>query len=83
MTSLAGTVHLAAPDVGTTLLGIAFWTVLLALYVTLFAATLVSVARAPLAKQSRIRWNWLVVLAPGIGILLWFARGRRAQPSDR
>lgn len=74
---------LAAADLGTTLLGIAFWVVLLAAYVALFVATLVSVARAPLTRKSRIRWIWLVVLAPGIGIVLWFATGRRARHGAR
>ena len=74
---------LAAPDLGTTLAGIAFWSVLLAAYVALFVATLVSVARAPLTRQSRTRWISLVVLAPAIGIILWFATGRHVQPGAR
>lgn len=64
-------------DLVTTLAGIAFWTALLAAYVTLFGATLVSIARARLDRRSRTRWIWLVVLAPGIGVILWFATGRR------
>jgi amino acid permease len=84
MFSLAGSVHqLAAADLATTLAGIAFWTVLLGAYVALFAATLVSVVRAPLSRQSRNRWIWLVVLAPGVGIVLWFVNGRRARPEGR
>ena len=70
---------LAAADLATTLLGIAFWSVLLAAYVALFAATLVGICRAPLPRRSRTRWIWLVVLAPGIGIVLWFVTGRRAS----
>lgn len=57
-----------------TLAGIAFWTVVLAGYVTLFAATLVSVARAPLDARTRTRWIWFVVLAPGLGIIMWAGR---------
>ncbi|MEU4420225.1 hypothetical protein AB0F81_06335 [Actinoplanes sp. NPDC024001] len=68
---------LAAADLVTTLTGIAFWTVLLGAYVALFIATIVSVLRAPLDQRSRNRWIWLVVLAPGIGIIWWFAKGRR------
>ncbi|WP_229070587.1 PLDc N-terminal domain-containing protein [Actinoplanes sp. DH11] len=66
----------AAADLGTTLAGIAFWTILLAAYVALFAATIVSVNRAELEKRSRNRWLWLVLLAPGVGIVLWFVSGR-------
>lgn len=84
MTSLASSVHqIAASGLATTLTGIAFWTVLLAAWVALFAATVVSVVRAPLTRRSRTRWIWLIVLAPGIGIVLWFVTGRRAQPDGR
>ncbi|BAL88273.1 hypothetical protein AMIS_30530 [Actinoplanes missouriensis 431] len=65
---------IAAADLAPTLTGIAFWTVLLAAYVALFVATLVSVCRAPLDAQARTRWVWFVVLAPGLGIALWFAK---------
>ncbi|MBO3738841.1 hypothetical protein [Actinoplanes flavus] len=71
---------IAAADLGTTLGGIAFWTVLLAGWVALFAATIVSVIRAGLSRRSLTRWILLVTLAPGIGIVLWFAAGR-CQPS--
>ncbi|WP_433790735.1 PLDc N-terminal domain-containing protein [Actinoplanes sp. CA-252034] len=73
-------------DLFTTLAGIAFWATLLAAHVTLFGATIVSLARASLDRRSRIRWIWLVVLAPGIGIALWFVTGRpvaRATSSRR
>jgi len=76
---------LAAPDLAATLGGIAFWTLFLALHVFLFGITLVSISRAPLSPRSRKRWIWLVVLAPGIGIILWFASGRpaaRNRPSS-
>ncbi|HWS38639.1 MAG TPA: PLDc N-terminal domain-containing protein [Actinoplanes sp.] len=63
-------------DLATTLTGIAFWTTLLAAYVTLFVATIAGIARARLDRRSRTRWIWLVVLAPGIGIIVWFAAGR-------
>ncbi|MEU8663519.1 PLDc N-terminal domain-containing protein [Actinoplanes philippinensis] len=65
-------------DLVTTLTGIAFWATLMAAYVTLFGATIVSIARASLDRRSRTRWIWLVVLAPGIGIVLWFVTGRPA-----
>ena len=69
---------LAAADPATTLAGIAFWSVLLAAYVALFAATLVSVCRSSLESRSRTRWIWFVVLVPGIGIVMWFLSGRPA-----
>jgi hypothetical protein len=82
MTSLASTAYqIAAADLGTTLAGIAFWVVLLAAYLALFAATLVSVARAPLTKQSQTRWIWGIVLAPALGILLWLTIGRPTEES--
>ncbi|GGN59501.1 hypothetical protein GCM10010112_14570 [Actinoplanes lobatus] len=70
---------IAAADLGATLGGIAFWTVLLAGWVALFVATIVSIVRAGLSRRSLTRWILLVALAPGIGILLWFAAGR-CQP---
>ncbi|GAA4923673.1 hypothetical protein [Actinoplanes utahensis] len=68
----------AAPDLAATFGGIGFWSTLLAAAVFLFGSTLVSIARAPLSRRSRRNWIWLVVLAPGIGIILWFASGRPA-----
>jgi hypothetical protein len=73
---ISGTV--AAADLGATLAGIAFWSILLAAYVALFAATIVSIRRAPMAARSRTRWIWFVVLAPGAGIVMWFVTGRPA-----
>lgn len=79
MTLLDSTITVtAAADLGTTLAGIAFWVILLAAYVALFVGTLVSIVRAPIHRQSRTKWIWLVVLAPGIGIILWFVMGRSA-----
>ncbi|GAA0454029.1 hypothetical protein Aca07nite_66620 [Actinoplanes capillaceus] len=73
---------IAAADLGTTLGGIAFWTVLLAGWVALFVATIVSIIRAGLSRRSLTRWILLVSLAPGLGILLWFTTGRfRLSPS--
>lgn len=72
---------IAAADLGTTLAGIAFWGILLAAYVALFVATIVSIVRARLDGRARTRWIWLVVLAPGLGIVLWFAKARhQARP---
>jgi hypothetical protein len=51
--------------------------------VALFSATIVSIVRAPLDKRSRTRWILLVTLAPGIGIIMWFAKGRPAVRSSR
>lgn len=82
MTSRTGNMH-AAADVGTTLTGIAFWVVLLAACVALFTATIVSILRAPLGRRSRTRWISLVALAPGIGIILWFAKGRYPARNHR
>jgi hypothetical protein len=71
-----------AADLLPTITGIAFWTVLLALWTALFGATIVSIARARLDRRSRTRWIWLVVLAPGVGIILWFAAGRKQHPAQ-
>jgi hypothetical protein len=68
-----------AADLLPTITGIAFWTVLLALWTALFGATIVSIVRAPLDRRSRTRWIWLVVLVPGVGIVLWFTSGRKAH----
>jgi ABC-type molybdate transport system permease subunit len=68
----------AAADLATTLGGIAFWGVLLAAYVGLFVATVVSVRRSSLDARARTKWIWFLVLAPGAGIVMWFAAGRRA-----
>jgi hypothetical protein len=78
MTASAANALLAAPDLAQTLGGIAFWAAFLASHVILFAVTLVSVSKAKLSPRSRKRWIWLVVLAPGIGIILWYASGRPA-----
>ncbi|MEU4562693.1 hypothetical protein AB0F72_30310 [Actinoplanes sp. NPDC023936] len=75
MTEQGNLLHpIAAADLAPTLTGIAFWTVLIAAYVALFVATIVSVCRTPLDARARTRWIWLVVLAPGIGIVLWFVK---------
>jgi FtsH-binding integral membrane protein len=71
-----------AADLLPTLSGIAFWTVLLALWTALFGATIISITRAPLNRRSRSRWIWLVVLAPGIGVVLWFAAGRKQHSAQ-
>ncbi|MEU4690605.1 PLDc N-terminal domain-containing protein [Actinoplanes sp. NPDC023714] len=73
---------LAAAGIATTLAGIAFWTVLLAGYVALFAVTLVSVCRSPLESRSRTRWIWFVVLVPAVGIAMWFLSGRPATRQE-
>ncbi|GIF44534.1 PLDc N-terminal domain-containing protein [Actinoplanes xinjiangensis] len=70
-------------DLAMTLLGILFWTLPLAAYVAVFAATIAGIVRAPLSRRSRTRWIWLVVLAPGIGIVLWFLAGRPAVSARR
>jgi hypothetical protein len=67
---------IAASDLAQTLGGIAFWAALLAAYVTLFGMTLAAVLKAQLPPRSRKSWIWLVVLAPGIGIILWHFSGR-------
>jgi hypothetical protein len=67
----------AAAELGPTLAGTAFWLVLLTAAVALFGATIVSIAQAPLSRRSRNRWIWFVVLAPGVGIIMWFTSGRR------
>lgn len=85
MTAFAASAPLAAPDLAQTFGGIAFWGTFLAIHVILFGAALVSISRAQLSSGSRKRWTWLVVLAPGIGIVLWFASGRpatRNRPSN-
>ncbi|WP_019872266.1 hypothetical protein [Salinispora oceanensis] len=85
MTAFAASAPLAAPDLAQTFGGIALWGTLLAIHVILFGATLVSIFRPQLSSGSRKRWIWLVVLAPGIGIILWFASGRpatRNRPSN-
>ncbi|WP_018217269.1 PLDc N-terminal domain-containing protein [Salinispora vitiensis] len=85
MTAFAASAPLAAADLAQTFGGIAFWGTLLAINVILFGAALVSISRTQLSSRSRRRWIWLVVLAPGIGIILWFAFGRpatRNRPSN-
>ncbi|MFD1364336.1 PLDc N-terminal domain-containing protein [Actinoplanes sichuanensis] len=70
-------------DLFSTLVGIAFWAVLLAACTAAFGATIVSISRARLDRRARTRWIWLVVLAPGIGILMWFVTGRPAASAPR
>ncbi|BBH68334.1 hypothetical protein ACTI_50190 [Actinoplanes sp. OR16] len=61
----------------TTIAGIAFWGILLGAYVALFGATLVGICRSSLESRARTRWIWFVVLAPGLGVMMWFVRRRQ------
>ncbi|WP_051899191.1 hypothetical protein [Sciscionella sediminilitoris] len=58
--------------------GAAFWILLLAVHVALFLIVLRGILRAPLSQRSRKRWIWLVLLAPGLGVVLWLVKGRSA-----
>lgn len=73
----------AASDTGTTIAGIMFWVVVVAAYVALIMFTLWRIIHSPLTTGARTLWAWLVVLAPLLGIVLWFLVGRPAAARQR
>jgi H+/Cl- antiporter ClcA len=84
MSYLDNNSHLIAiSDTATTLAGILFWTVLMAAYLALILFTLRKIIHSSLSTPARTRWAWLVVLAPLLGIVLWFLAGRPAAARQR
>ncbi|MEE6261700.1 PLD nuclease N-terminal domain-containing protein [Plantactinospora sonchi] len=69
---------IAAADTGTTVAGIILWVVLMAAYLALVMFTVWQVIHSPRSDDSRTLWTWLVVLAPLLGVVLWFLVGRNA-----
>lgn len=67
---------IAASDTGTTIAGITFWVVVVGGYLALILFTIWKIIHAPMSARSRTLWAWLVVLAPLLGIILWFTMGR-------
>jgi hypothetical protein len=76
---------ITAGETTTTVAGITFWVVLMAAYLALILFALSKIVHSSLSTGARTRWVWLVVLAPMLGIVLWFVAGRpadaRRQPS--